>query len=382
MVMLPKHVLDGRDDAEEYFDTPENIVGSGAFKFVNHERGSSMEIEKNPNYFKEGLPFLDSVTAFVIADKNTHMGAFITGQIDFSPGMGLTETDADGFVEKIKGKGELFYSGPNLMRFYEINYKNPPVDDPRVRRALYLALDREAINRVRRLGKAKLGVPFFPGTQWSSSDEEVSQWPGYRYVDGSGTPLAGAPYGIAGIQKDPRDLEEARALLAEAGHGEGLRIAYHTYALNKEIGVMLKQQFAEIGIDLDLKVTDTTTAFNAEQAGDYEHLLGLGHGPNILDPDDLFLGVYMPGGPRNALRYEDPRINEIFEAQKSEADLEKRIQLIRQAEDILRTGEGHFHNIFWWPLPSFSVANKVKNYNVTAITVQYGFQKEHIWLEE
>ena len=54
MVMLPKHVLDGRADAEEFFDTPENIVGSGAFTFVNHERGSSMKIEKNPNYFKEG----------------------------------------------------------------------------------------------------------------------------------------------------------------------------------------------------------------------------------------------------------------------------------------------------------------------------------------
>ena len=104
MVMLPKHVLDGRADAEEFFDTPENIVGSGAFTFVNHERGSSMKIERNPNYFKEGLPFLDSITAFVISDKNTHMSAFITGQIDFSPGMGLNETDANGFVGKSKTK--------------------------------------------------------------------------------------------------------------------------------------------------------------------------------------------------------------------------------------------------------------------------------------
>ena len=203
MVMLPKHVLDGRADAEEFFDTPENIVGSGAFTFVNHERGSSMKIEKNPNYFKEGLPFLDSVTAYIIADKNTHMSAFITGQIDFSPGMGLNETDADNFIGKIEDKGKLFYNGPNLMRFYEINFNNPPVDDPRVRRALYIALDREEINRVRRLGRAKLGVPFFADTQWSSSDEEVATWPGYRYVDAGGDPITGAPYGIEGDSEGP-----------------------------------------------------------------------------------------------------------------------------------------------------------------------------------
>jgi peptide/nickel transport system substrate-binding protein len=381
MVMLPKHVLDGRADAEEYYDTPENIVGSGAFKFVSHERGSSMELERNPNYFKEGLPFLDLVTAFVIADKNTHMGAFITGQIDFSPGMGITDTDAISFVDKIKGKGTQFYNGPNLMRFYEINYKNPPVDDPKVRRALYLALDREEINRVRRLGNGRLGVPFFPGTQWSSNDEEIATWPGYRYVDKSGTAITTGPYGISGVQKDPRDIEEAKALLAEAGHPDGVTIEYHTYALLKEVPVLLKEQFAKIGVDLQIKITDTTTGFNAEQAGDYKHLLGLGHGPNIVDPDDLFLGIYMPGGPRNALKYEDPRIVDIFEKQKSEADLEKRIQLIRQAEEILRSGEGHFHNIFWFPAPTFVVSDRVKNYNVTAITVQYGFQKEHIWLD-
>ena len=382
MVMMPKHVLDGRADAEEFFDTPENIVGSGAFTFVNHERGSSMKIEKNPNYFKEGLPFLDSVTAYIIADKNTHMSAFITGQIDFSPSMGLNETDANGYMKKIEDKGKLFYSGPNLMRFYQINFNNEPVNDPRVRRALYLALDREEVNRVMRLGKAKLGVPFFPGTQWSSSEEEVATWPGYRYVDGNGTPLTTAPYGVEGVQKDPRDIEMAKALMAEAGHAGGVEIEYHTYALLKEIPVLLKAQFAKIGVDLKIKITDTTTGFNAEQAGDYAHLLGLGHGPNILDPDDLFLGVYMPGGPRNALKYTDQRIIDIFEKQKSEADLEKRIALIRDAEDILRTGEGHFHNLYWWPLPAFSVSDRVKNYNLTAITVQYGFQKEHIWLEK
>ena len=382
MVMMPKHILDGRDDAEEFYDTPSNIVASGAFKFVSHEQGISMEIERNPDYFKPSLPFLDGVKATIIGDKNRHMTALVTGQVDFSPGAGINETDANQFKKDIEGKARLLYSGPNLMRFFEINFNNPPVDDPKVRRALYLAVDREAINRVMRLGAGKLGVPFFPGTQWSSTDEEIATWPGFRYVDSAGNPLKAGPFGVSGFQKDPRDLEEARALLKEAGYGdEPLRIAYHTYGSLKEVSVLLQQQFEKVGIDLDIKITDATTGFNAEQQGDYEHLLGLGHGPNILDPDDLFLGIYMPGGPRNALKYEDKRISEIFEKQKSEADLTKRIALIREAEEILRQGEGHFVNFYWWPLPFFTVSNDVKNFKVSPITVQYGFQKEHLWLD-
>lgn len=91
MIMMPKHVLEGREDSETYFDTPSNIVGSGAYKFVSHERGSLIEMEKNPDYFKEGLPFIDKIESFVISDRSRVLTALQTEQIWLTPGTGMSD---------------------------------------------------------------------------------------------------------------------------------------------------------------------------------------------------------------------------------------------------------------------------------------------------
>ena len=383
MIMMPKHVLEGREDSETYFDTPSNIVGSGAYKFVSHERGSLIEMEKNPDYFKDGLPFIDKIESFVISDRSRVLTALQTEQIWLTPGTGMSDQDALDFNELFKDKGKAWLKGANGMRFFQFNFNNPPVDDPRVRRAVHLAVDRQEINIIRRLGNGKLGVPFYPNTWMSATDEEIASWPGFRYVDGAGTPLTTGPYEVPDAQKDPRDIEMAKELLAEAGFPDGVTLQFHTYNLIQDVAVILKEQLAKAGITLELKITDTTTGFNAEQSGDYEHMLMLGHGPNINDPDDLFIGIYLPGGPRNALKYEDPRIREIFEEQKSETDEVKRRELIKEAEDILRQGEGHFVHLIWIASYSFVVNHsRVQNFLQVPLGSQYGFQKEHLWIEQ
>ena len=105
-------------------------------------------------------------------------------------------------------------------------------------------------------------------------------------------------------------------------------------------------------------------------------------GTNIIDPDDMFSGVWLPGGPRNALKYDDPRIRDIFERQKALTDQTERRAVIKEAEDILRTGEGHARPMFWHPIERFVPLNNVKNMVAIPKTVQYAYQKESIWLEE
>jgi peptide/nickel transport system substrate-binding protein len=383
MVIMPKHVLEGRADAETFFDTPENIVGSGSMLFVKHERGSSIEVKRNPHYFKTGLPFLDGVKAYVISEKSRMMTAMLTGQIDFFAGGAFTAKEADDFKAQLGKKGGVVtYSNPTAgFRFIEFNFKNPPVDNPKVRRAIHLALDGKEFIETICLGRGKQGVPFYPGTQWSAPDEAIATWPGFRYVDKDGKLFMGDPVKVEGLHKDPRDLEEARKLLAEAGFANGLTLEYHVISVLKEEALVVQQQLKKIGVKLHLKVTDTTTGFNAEQQGDYKHIIHLGHGPNITDPDDLFLGVYLPGGPRNPLKYEDPRIREIFDRQKSQTDPVKRRAMVKEAEDILRTGEGHLHILAWIAADNFSLSKRVKNF-VSPPGFQTGWSKEHIWLEK
>ena len=177
MVIHPKHVLEplGLDDPADHFDDPENVVGSGAFIYKTRELGTSFEIEKNPNYFKEGLPFLDGIKVFIIADKSRAITSLTTGQVHLIPGGGWTQKQLNDLEGLLEGKGVVPYSGESVFRIYEFNFRNKPVDDARVRRALYLAMDSKELVDIARLGKGNLGIPFFPNSWMSATAEEISE---------------------------------------------------------------------------------------------------------------------------------------------------------------------------------------------------------------
>ena len=384
MSILPKHVLEGRADSEEFFDEPENIVGSGAFLFVSQELGQGWEFDKNPNYFKEGLPFVDAKHTFIIKDKDRFVTAFNTDQVDIAHrGSLLPLSDMVSFKKEweAKGLGVVYPPGFTLQGLVNMKWTAPPFDDPRVRRAIFLAIDRKELADIDKLGFAKMGQPFFPGTQWASSDEEVASWPGFRYVDKDGELYLGDPIGVDGLQKHPDDIAEAKSLMEDAGLADGFVAPYHTYTANKNVPVILKQQLKDtLNIELEIKITDTAATVAAEQGVDFSHFVSVHNGPNIVDPDDVLLGVYLDGAPRNPIDYEDPKIRELFEKQKGESDLAARQALIKEAETIIRQGEHHVIQYYWYGDPRWIVPNRVKNY-VPRQTVQYGMGTEHLWLE-
>ena len=387
MSIQPKHVLEGRDDVEEYFDDPENIVGSGAFIYVpgSLEVGQGWEFERNPNYFKDSLPFVDGKRTFVITDKDRFVTAFMTDQIDVvHRGSLLPLTDMVSFKNdwESRGLGVVYSPGFTLQGLTNMKWTAPPFEDPKVRRAVFLAIDRKELADIDKLGFAKMGQPFFPGSPWASSDETVATWPGFRYVDGNGDLYLGDPIGVEGLAKHPEDIAEAKRLMEEAGYPDGFSANYHTYTANRNVPVILKQQLSDtLGIELDIKITDTAATIAAEQEQDFSHFVSVHNGPNIVDPDDLLSGVYLAGAPRNPLDFEDSEIREIFEKQKSEPDLAKRQALIREAEAIILKGEHHMIQYYWYGDPRWIVPNRVKNY-VPRQTVQYGMGVEHLWMEE
>ena len=387
MSILPKHVLEGREDAEEFFDDPDNIVGSGAFIFVKGslQIGEAWEFERNPNYFKDNLPFADGKKTFYITDKDRFITAFHNDQVDIvHRGSLLPLTDMVSFKNNWEsdGLGVVYSPGFTLQGLTNMKWTAPPFEDPKVRRAVFLAIDRKELADVDKLGFAKMGQPFFPGSPWASSDETVATWPGFRYVDADGNLYEGDPIGVDGLTKHPDDIAEAKQLMVDAGYADGFSANYHTYTANRNVPVILKQQLSDIlGIDLDIKITDTAATIAAEQEQDFSHFVSVHNGPNIVDPDDLLSGVYLAGAPRNPLDYEDPEIRAIFEEQKSEPDLAKRQTLIREAEAIILKGEHHMIQYYWYGDPRWIVPARVKNY-VPRQTVQYGMGIEHLWMEE
>ena len=198
MVIVPKHVLEPAEDSETAFDDPRNIVGSGSQLFVNYEPGSNWSHEKRPDYWKEGLPFLDGRQTFYIKDRNRMQTAFETGQLHLSiRGNGLNEQQLVELKKTLeeRNEGTIHRSAPAGVGIISLNWTREPFSDKRVRRAIHLALDSREVVNVFLLGNGWQGTPFFPG-EWSSPPEVVATWPGFRYVDSQGQPYLKDPVGV------------------------------------------------------------------------------------------------------------------------------------------------------------------------------------------
>lgn len=160
-VIYPKHVLERGVD----FDDPKNIVGSGPFKLKSYRRGVSWELVKNPEYFKQGLPFLDGIQTFVMKDHHAITEAFQTEQVlmcNRNGSCGLTVKEHLDLAEAMRGKGTFYWQEPTLATGINLNPMHPPFNDPRVRRAVYLAVDRQEVIRALSLGKGTVAPPSTP----------------------------------------------------------------------------------------------------------------------------------------------------------------------------------------------------------------------------
>ena len=333
MVIMPKHVVEAGVD----IGVPANIVGSGAFLQDGFDRGVSWAFERNPDYFKEGLPFLDHVNVVVITDKGRAIAAMLTEQVMGYAGWGSAMTSREYEALHRDSGGRLV--APSVTTGYGglfLQFEKAPFSDPKVRKAIYLALDRQEI------AKAAFGVGegkwlpatvFVPGSV--TTGKELAEYPGHRYTsDGN---------------KDPRDLEEAKKLLADAGYPDGFEaeIQAGTRGLDLVVPPFFKKQLAEIGIKLEIVGLEGSVVRGNRDSGKYE-MQWMNHGISLQDADEVFTSTYLPLGSRNQVGYEDPRVTEIFKRQTRELDLEQRGVIQREARDIIMEGEGHWFTLFWY----------------------------------
>ncbi|MBO6638536.1 MAG: ABC transporter substrate-binding protein [Roseitalea sp.] len=203
----------------------ESGVGTGPFKLTTLDAEGTTVLEANPDYW-DGAPGVPMVEVIAIPDSEARIQALLAGQLDLvrrvNPQQLALFQNRDGFEVQTFATGDW----TSLV----MRTDTPPFDDVRVRRALRLLVDREAIVRTV-LGEAGGSV---------SCDTPV--WPG-------------DPYHVA--QECPPDLEEARRLLAEAGYPDGLDVELHTSGLNAlmvEVAQVYQAQAAEAGVRVNVRM--------------------------------------------------------------------------------------------------------------------------------
>ena len=161
-------------------DMRTNPIGTGPFKFVEFKRGESIKFVRNPDYWKKGKPYLDGIEWKVIENRSTRILAFVAGEFDMT-------FDADVTIPLLKDvksqapKAICELAPTNVSTNLIINPKAAPFNDPKIRKAMALALDRKAFIDILSEGKDDIGGVMLPPPegQWGMPPEVLQKLPGY-----------------------------------------------------------------------------------------------------------------------------------------------------------------------------------------------------------
>ncbi|MBI2907941.1 MAG: hypothetical protein HYX92_09825 [Chloroflexi bacterium] len=353
IVVFPKHVVEAKGHMKS------DVVGTGPFKFKDYATGVAYEVVKNRDYFVPGRPYLDGVKYYVVKDDSTRLATFRTGQIKFMGPLvstaGIKASQAR-IIEKEMPTAKVYRFNPLASRWFEMVTNKPPFNDVRLRRAVNLALDRQAAIKVLLDGEGEIGAQFAP-SRWSIPGEELAKRPGYR-------------------QPKDADIAEAKKLLAEAGFPNGFKTRILARAnYTEDIAVFSKDQLAKIGIELEIVVRESSVFLPLLDQLVFESVaqpIGL----RTDDPDHMTRYYHSQGSTR-WMGLEDKTVDDLFARQASAMDPAERKKI------LLELGERLFElapnaPLFWsrgimasWPeMEDFKPGISVYNNNKYA----------HVWL--
>ena len=337
MKMYPKHATENLTPDEA--TAPGFLVGSGAWKLKNFEPQASIEYERNTDYFKEGRPFFDGMNFTIVRDFNRRLAAMQVGQAFTTAGPmigGYGVSDSLQVQAETDGRVRALLKPDAFTTSIILHTNKPPFDDPRMRRAAFLAIDRVELNEIVRCkgGFGCLGSPmtFLPriGGFDAEPRDELRQIPGWR------------------SPKD-QDKAEARELAAAAGFSDGMQIDMNISSTVTSIAIaeVVSSQLKEtLNLDITINAMDRAS-FGPRLLNGEDHFSLASSSPLIPDPSDFLNQHYLTNTVKNPENWTDPRLNEIIREQAEERDPAKRLALFREVVEILRKGESHWVPGIW-----------------------------------
>jgi peptide/nickel transport system substrate-binding protein len=295
-------------------------IGTGPFKLAEFKRGDTIRLVRNPDYFRKDRPYLDEITFRVIDSRATRMLAFSTGDFDITFPSDVTIP----LVKDIKARApnaicEIVPSGTqvNLM----VNRVNPPFDNPDIRKAMSLALDRKPFNTILMEGQGLLGGAMLPKPvgEWGMPPEMISQLTGYG-------------------PDSEKNIADAQAIMQKLGYGEAktlpIKIQTRNLPTYRDPAVIVTDQLKKIYINAELDILDTPRWYARLQKKDYTIGLNV-TGVSVDDPDGNLVENYSCKSERNYTQYCNAKVDELLVAQSRELDRDKRIKMVWDIEKLL-----------------------------------------------
>lgn len=303
-------------------------IGTGPFKFVEWKRNETMRFVKNPDYFKKGKPYLDGINWTIIPSVSTRMLAFEAGEQDVTFASDVTIP----LLKEVKSKSPKAVCDlhpTNVSTNLIVNSEKPPFDNPKVRQAMDMAIDRDAFIAILSEGKYDKAGAMLPAPEglWGFTKEQLAGIPGY----GSGAEVEKA-------RADARKIMEG--LGYSAGNPLKVTVSTRNIAVYRDPAVILIDQLKSIHIAGELEVVDTSIWHAKVARKDYTIGLNL-TGVGVDDPDVALVENFTCKSERNYTQYCNPEVDKAIFAQSSELDQKKRHAMVldiqrKLIEDVAR----------------------------------------------
>jgi peptide/nickel transport system substrate-binding protein/oligopeptide transport system substrate-binding protein len=313
----------------------DTYITNGCFYISDWVPGSYIMCTKNPNYWNADAIKLDGIKFNLIEDPNASYSAYQTGEVLFIKDVPTEE------IPSLEGNEE-FYVDPIIGTYYlSLNTQREPFNDPKVRKALSLAIDREYVANTLMQGTYSPASNFM-GPGWIDTD-------GSQFIDNAN---GGQPY--IDTTKHEANVEEAKRLLEEAGYPGGEGFPAITYSTNdagyhKVVAEYLQQAWAEIGVQLQVDIVEWASFTPMRRNGDYDASRN-GWVGDYSDPSNMLDLLYSSNG-NNDGKFNNAEYDAAMNTSRTTLDAAERSAALHKAEDILMNEAAcipvAYYNDFW-----------------------------------
>jgi peptide/nickel transport system substrate-binding protein len=286
-------------------DISQVAMGTGPLKFVEYVPNTRIVLEKNENYWEEGLPYLDGIEMTIAADDTARTAAVVTGTVDFIEYAPLRDIPALEQDASLKLAGD---SNTNI-RFIGFNLSKEPFDNPLVRQAIAAVVDREAMLGPTVFGYGTPTEVLFPPDFWAALQQDVR----------------------------PPDVERARELMAEAGLADGFTTtitSWSQYSFLSNAAVVLQEQLRQIGIEAELNLVENATMVDQVYTGKTYDIAVTGESAYV-DPNTLIFQNFKTGESGNFVNYSNPEVDELIDQGIASTDQEERARIYQEIQALL-----------------------------------------------
>ncbi len=302
-------------NGDKWTTTAESYIGNGPFKVTQITPGESYVLEKNENYWDAANVQLEKLTYRYILDVSTALTAYENGEVDG------VRTIPSSDMARLKAENAGVVVAPSYGTvYYDINCSKEPYNDPLVRKALNLAIDREAlINNVAQV-EGEPAYSFYA--------------PGY-VVDGKDLTEGRPNFDLS----PTADVEAAKAALAEAGYPEGegfptIQLSFYADDNVKKIAEAIKEMWEQnLGITVEVSSAEWAVFYDAVQNGNYE-VAAMGWSADYVNPMSFLPLLYTDDVTNNSF-YSNPDYDAIVDQVKVETDPSKFGELVKQADELV-----------------------------------------------